>query len=494
MNGEFLIWLWLVLPTVGIPLCLLPRKAHSVLGVYCGLILGVTVVGFTAVRHVISDGPIVAAGGWFLMDALSAFHIIVMTIVFLLSSLYARDYFQHEVRLGLTTLREVRRYVALSLGFLTALSLVLISNQLAMMWVAIEATTLLSAFLICLHVNSSTLEAMWKYLLICSVGVAFALIGTLLVASSARGLGLGPGETLMWTVLKDHAASLNIEPLKIGFLFLLVGYGTKSGLAPMHTWLPDAHSQAPAPVSAVFSGFLLNAALYCIMRYIPIVEEATDYSGWCLGLLVFFGLLSIVIAAAFITMQHDLKRLLAYHSVEHLGIITLGLGLGGLGTFAALFHSLNHSICKTLSFFSAGRLGQIYGTHDMRKLSGTLRRFPVWGLGLFASLLCLIGLAPFAVFVSELQIVKAAIDSHSTLALVIFLVGSSAVFAGALHHAISMAWQTSGDQPTSLQSTLVEKSLVIVSLAGLLLLGLWIPDFLDKVLKQAANIVSGGVP
>lgn len=491
VERELLLWPLLLLPAVGAVICLWLRSRRAILASCCGTVVAVTVLGLRAAYRVITTGPIHAAGNWFLLDALSAYHVAVMMIVFLLSSFYAWTYFKHEIEEGHFTLREARRYGALSLGFLSAMSLVLVSNNLAIMWVGIEATTLVSAFLICLHVNSQTLEAMWKYLLVCSVGVAFAFIGTVLAVSAARGLDLEPSEALLWTTLMDSAPSLNAVPLKIGFLFLLVGYGTKAGLAPMHTWLPDAHSQAPSPVSAVFSGFLLNTALYCIMRYIPLVEGATGNTGWCRGLLVFFGLVSIVVAAAFILVQHDLKRLLAYHSVEHMGIIALALGLGGLGYFAALFHTFNHSICKTLSFFAAGRLGQVYNTHDMRQLTDTLRRMRIWGIGLFASLLCLIGVAPFAIFMSELQIVKAAVDSHSFLALVVFLAGSSAVFVGALGHAISMAWEPSEDESAPVRTTMLEAILVIVPLATLLLVGLWIPDFMRVALEQAANILGG---
>jgi len=490
LSGELLLWLWLLVPTAGAGCCLLLRRPRAVLAACSGVVLAQTLIGLTAAGTVLGGGPIRAAGGWLFMDSLSAFHAVVMTIVFSLSSLYAWSYFSHESAEGSFALDVARRYGGLSLGFLAALSLVLVSNHLVIMWVGIEATTLISAFLICLHVNAATLEATWKYLLICSVGVAFAFIGTLLVAVSAQALGPDAPQRLLWTTLRDGADHLDVVPLKLGFLFLLVGYGTKAGLAPMHTWLPDAHSQAPSPVSAVFSGFLLNAALYCVMRYIPLVEGATGHSGWCLNLLVLFGLASIVVAAAFIIAQHDLKRLLAYHSVEHLGIITLGLGLGGVGYFAALYHMLNHSLCKTLSFFAAGRLGQVYGTHDMRQLTGTMRRMPMWGVGLFASLMCLIGIAPFAIFMSEFQIVKAALDGNSIVALVVFLLGSSVVFVGALGHAISMAWE-GGDGQEPLSATVLESLLVVVPLALLLMLGLWIPGFLQTILDQAAAIVAG---
>jgi hydrogenase-4 component F len=318
-------------------------------------------------------------------------------------------------------------------------------------------------------------------------------MGTLLAGAAAEHLRLEGAQMLLWSRLRENAPQLNPPLMKVAFLFLLVGYGTKAGLAPMHSWLPDAHSQAPAPVSALFSGFMLNAALYCIMRYIPLVEGSLGQTGWSLRLLLFIGLSSILVAAAFIVTQHDLKRLLAYHSVEHLGIIAVGLGLGGLGTFAALLHTLNHSICKSLSFFAAGRLGQMYGTQDMSKMAGALRAAPVWGKGLFGSMLALIGVAPFAIFLSEFLILRAAAKTGSYWTMGLFLAGAGIVFAGALQHAVNIVWGEPSVTPGKEQAGFVDKALVAVSLGALLVLGLWIPDALSRMLDDAARIV-GGTP
>jgi hydrogenase-4 component F len=386
-----------------------------------------------------------------------------------------------------------RKFSALWHGALAAMTLVLISNNIGVMWVGVEATTLLTAFLICLHISAVSLEATWKYLIVCSVGVAFAFMGVLLLAASTGNLAAG-STILQWTHLQSISATLDPRLVKLSFIFLLVGYGTKAGLAPMHSWLPDAHSQAPAPVSAIFSGFMLNMALYCIMRHLPIAARAQGNSLWANNLLVFFGLASILIAAVFILSQHDLKRLLAYHSVEHIGIIALGLGLGPLGVFAALFHTLNHSLCKTLGFFSAGRIGQIYGSHDMRSIKGTLRVDPLWGGGLFGSLLALIGVAPFAVFMSELIILKAAADARQYYAIILFLAGAGIVFVGALRHAIDMAWDNKPEGVSATSSRLIERLIVIFPLATLLLIGVWMPACFRNALDLAAAIVTGGNP
>jgi len=368
---------------------------------------------------------------------------------------------------------------------------VLLCNNLGFMWVGIEATTLLTAFLICVHITPLSLEAMWKYLVVCSVGVAFAFVGTLLVASAAQALGHDAGDMLLWTVLKEDADGLTPGPMKIAFVFLVVGYGTKAGLAPLHGWLPDAHSQAPAPVSALLSGFILNAALYCIMRYLPLVEAATGQVGWGRQLLVILGIASMVVAAAFVLMQRDGKRLLAYSSIEHMGVITLGLGLGGLGTFAGLWHVLNHSVAKSLAFFSVGRLGQAYGTHDLGRITGAVRRSPVWGLGFFASVLVLIGVAPFAIFMTELQVLGAAVDGHATVTVVLFLGAVGIVFVGALRLVIASAWGQEVIAPKPLPAKIGDGLLVFGGLGLLLLLGVWLPGPLRAAMESAARIIGG---
>jgi hydrogenase-4 component F len=454
-----------------------------------GAAWGALAIGTAAT--VVASGPIFAAGSWLFLDPLSAYHALVLALVLGSSSVYAWGYFRAEIAADGLALPAARKFGVLWFGSATAMTVVLLSNNLGLMWVGIEATTLLTAFLICVHVTPLALEAMWKYLVMCSVGVAFAFVGTLFVGASAIRLGLAGSEMLLWTRLHAAAASLSPGSMKLAFLFLLVGYGTKAGLAPLHSWLPDAHSQAPAPVSALFSGFMLNTALYCILRYVPLVERATGGVGWSRELLVTFGLASILVSAAFIVFQHDGKRLLAYHSVEHMGIIALGFGLGGVGTFAALWHTLNHAVCKALAFFSVGRLGQMYGTHDLRQMAGALRRSPVWGTGFFGGVLALIGVAPFAIFMSEFQILRAAANAGAIWALVLFLLGAGIVFVGALRHAIVPAWGEEVRVPTKQPTGAADVVLVAGALGLLLFLGLWMPEPFRRVLEAASAIVAG---
>jgi hydrogenase-4 component F len=483
--------LLLVVPAALAGGCLLPRTPRTVLRIAALGGGAWALLAIAAAGRVFARGPLFAAQGWLHLDALSAYHLLVLALVFGTSSAYAWGYFLAELAADGLTVRAARRFGSLWLGAAGAMALVLASNNLGLMWVGIEASTLLTAFLICVHVSPLALEAMWKYLVICSVGVAFAFVGTLFVGVSAAALGLSGGEMLLWTRLHEVASGLAVGPLKLGFLFLVIGYGTKAGLAPLHAWLPDAHSQAPAPVSALFSGFMLNTALYCIVRYVPLVERATGETGWSGGVLVAFGLVSILMAAAFIVFQHDGKRLLAYHSVEHMGIIALGLGLGGVGVFAALWHTLNHAVCKSLAFFSVGRLGQMYGTHDLRSMAGAMRRAPLWGIGFFGSVLALIGVAPFAVFMSEFQILRAAADAQAFTVLVLFLAGAAIVFVAALRHAMVPAWGEETTPPRPARVGVGDPLLVYGGLGVLLLLGLWMPEPLRGALQAAANIVGG---
>lgn len=466
-----------------------PKKALA------AMVAGVLVTacwGFRLVLMVSAGAVDSGTPGWLFLDALSAWHLAVLLVVFILCAVYAWVYFNAELKASRLTLKQARLFSGLFTSALSTMSLALAANNLGLMWVGVEATTLVTAFLIHLHPSKESLEAMWKYILICSVGVAFAFMGTLLTAASARDLAVAEGEAMLWTTLRANAALLNPMLLKTAFIFILVGYGTKAGLSPMHNWLPDAHSQAPSPVSALFSGFMLNTALYCIMRFTPIVEIALGNSGWALGMLKGFGLFSIAVAAAFIVFQRDLKRLLAYCSVEHIGIIALGLGLGGWGVFAALFHALNHSVAKVLAFFSAGRLGQIHGTHDMRRLSGAWKSAPLWAFGLFGSLLALIGAAPFSVFMSEFLIAKAAVDARAWAALALFLAGAGVIFVAILGHAIPLFWGRPEPERAPVRATLLEGALVSLPLLILLFLGIFMPPGLKEMIVRAAAVVQGG--
>jgi len=491
VNAASLLLVLLLVPVGGGAACLLARTPVAVLRVCCLTVLASLLVAVRPLLAALRGLPVATAADWLRLDALSAYRLGVMFLVFVLTTVYAHAYFRVEIGQGGFSLREARRFGLLWLGTLLAMTLTLLANNLGIMWVGLEATTLCTAFLICLHVTPTALEAMWKYLIMCSVGIAFAFLGTLFVGAAAEKAGLPADAALLWTALRAHADALDPALLRVAFLFLLVGYGTKAGLAPMHSWLPDAHSQAPAPVSALFSGFMLNAALYCLLRHVPLVEAATGGAGWSLRLLVLFGVLSILVAAVFIGFQEDGKRLLAYSSVEHLGIITLGFGLGGLGTVAALLHTLNHALGKTAAFLVVGRLGQAVGSHDLRKLTGMVRRAPFWGVAGLAAFLALMGMAPLAIFLSEFLVARAAAEGQAYVTLALFLAGVTIVFLGILRRVIDLAWGE-GDA-LRVPVTRLEMLVVAGPLLALLGLGLWVPESLQAVIARVA-LVLGGAP
>ena len=428
------------------------------------------------------------------IDHLSLYHILLVDFIFLISSLYATGYFKNAIDSGRLSASFLKRYCMLWQAFHAMLLVVLMSNNIGVMWVALEATTLVSAFLILSDSDALSIEAMWKYLLVCSVGIVFAFMGTVFTVAAARKLSDG-NSLYLFSELSRHSGMIDPRLMLLAFIFIVVGYGTKAGLSPMHTWLPDAHSQAPTPVSAVFSGVMLNCALFCIMRYLPVAEGALGGSGEAHSILLLFGFMSLIFAAVFIPVQHDMKRLLAYHSVEHMGIIAVGLGIGGFGVFAAMLHTLNHSLSKTLAFFSAGRISDSFGTRDMRHISGAVRRVPLWGGAFFVSILVLIGVAPFSIFMSEFLIVKEAFFGGRYLVVCLFLFSALAVFVSALKHVMDVSFGASGtiDRQKEGRVRLIDRAIVSVCLIALLLLGLWIPSPVADFLKEISAVIEHGV-
>ncbi|MDC7225314.1 MAG: proton-conducting transporter membrane subunit [Spirochaetales bacterium] len=431
-----------------------------------------------------NSDPVLFFGGNFIIDKLAFYHIMIVNIVFLAAGIYMQEYFAKSMETDEHTAFHYRRFSMLWQGFQLMLIIVILSNNIGLSWVAMEATTILSAFLIISESDSLSLEAMWKYLLICSVGIGLAFIGTILVAA---------GGINTFSELYIHAEELNPKLILFAFIFIAVGYGTKAGLSPMHSWLPDAHSQAPTPVSAVFSGVMLNAALFIIMRYLPIVERAGGGSGEAHSILLLTGFLSLLFAAVFIPIQTDLKRLLAYCSVEHVGIIAIGIGLGGLGTTAALLHCLNHSLSKMLAFFASGSVIHEYGTRDMRKITGLMKRMPMWGTAFMVSMLALMGVAPFSIFISEFLIVKTAFTGGQYLLFGLFMLGTLAIFISMLKFTLEIAFKQGKPGKLTGRVGIADKAIIIISVAVLLLFGLWLPPDFFGFLEQAAQIIEGGL-
>jgi hydrogenase-4 component F len=497
MEWEFGIYLPLVIPAILALGSLFPlsTKAHLLY-----LVVGSWVAAVSALPGLIltwSAGELSASQEWLRLDALSALHILVLHLTFVPASCYAGRYLRHALQAGRLTPAGLRRFQALWFGTLAMMGLVLSANNLGLMWVGMEASTLILAFLFCTWNTPGALEAMWKYLLMCSVGMAIAFLGILLIAAATRDTGLPVTTALLWTNLRSCDLPLDPSLVKAGFLFLVVGFGTKAGLAPLHNWLPDAYSQAPAPVSAISSGCLLNSALYCILRCLPLAEEAGGEPGWARGVLVVLGLFSMVVAAGFLLAQRDIKRMLAYSSVEHVGIMATGFGLGGAGVFAALLHMLGHTLVKPLAFFCAGALVQRYGSPDMRRIGGVVHQVPVWGAGFVLALLALMGVAPGVLFLSEFLILKSAVEQEAWWVVTIFLVALALAFLALLRRVIAIGWNNSLPPPEpspadpATPATPATRFFIALPLLLIVLLGLCLPFGLLDWIQQAADIIEG---
>ena len=467
------------------------HKAIMAVPICTSLIVSV-LSGFWGLK-LYNDGAFLFFYGQMIIDSLAIFHIMLVNLLFTASSAYMIDYFKKINTYDKKTMASRRRYIALWLAFHALLLLVLVSNNIGLIWIALESTTIVSSFLILSEKNSLSIEAMWKYLLVCSIGIALAFIGTVLVIATAHAL---PSNDAVYTFseLQQNASELDPALLLFAFIFIVVGFGTKAGLAPMHTWLPDAHSQAPTPVSTLFSGVMLNCALFAIMRYLPIVDAAGG-SGYAHALMLFFGFTSITVAAVFIPIQRDLKRLLAYCSVEHLGIIVLCIGLGGFGSVIALFHTLNHSLAKMLAFFSAGSIINHYGSRELKHITGVIKRMPFWGLAFLVSMFVLIGIAPSSIFLSEFMLVQTAFTNGNYITLVFFLFGALVIFVPMLKFTIDVAYgkvdDTVGDAPKKV--SLLNKIIIVGCFLEFIIFGLWLPEPLMHFLKSAASIIEHGI-
>jgi hydrogenase-4 component F len=419
-------------------------------------------------------------------DALSALMVTLVTLLGAIAAIYGLGYIRAEFH-GEHT-KQVRLFFSLSQVFIFTMLLAVTTDNLGVMWVAIEGTTLATVFLVNLHNTQTSLEAAYKYLIISSVGIALAFIGTVLMyyAGSARS-----GEIAVnWTSLHAAASSLNPQVVRLAFVFILVGYGTKAGLAPMHTWLPDAHSEAPAPISALMSGVLLNVGLYALIRFKAIVDITLGAS-FSSRLLMGIGLLSLGVASAFLLTQRNYKRMLAYSSVEHMGIICLGLGFGGYwGVFGALLHVVNHALSKSLLFMLSGNILLKYRTTDMRRVRGLLRASPLTGGAFLAGTLALVGLPPFGPFISEFIIFRAGFERNAWVAVTgIALV--VVVFAGTLASVNQMLY---GEPPYKLErGEILGWSIapLAANFAVLVVLGLTLPSPFADALRQAIAVLGG---
>jgi hydrogenase-4 component F len=437
------------------------------------------------VARVVAGGPLTAAGEQFFIDSLNVFLVALTAFVAMTTALFSRPYMRIERDHGRVSTAGMRLYHSMYQLFTLAMLVVLTTNNLGVMWVAMEAATLTTVLLVALYRTHASLEAAWKYFILCGVGIAQALLGTILVYFAAEKiLGAGVG-SLLWTHLDEVKGQLEPTVMSIAFVFLLVGYGTKVGLVPLHNWLPDAHAEGPTPISAVLSGLLLNVALYSLIRFKVITDGALERP-FASQLLMGFGLASVAVAAFFLSRQRDVKRMFAYSSIEHMGLITFAFGMGGpVASFGGLLHMTVHSLTKSAIFFAVGHAAQKAGTQVMADIRGLLRVNPTVGWGLMLGTAAILGMPPFGVFASEFLILTTAI-AQQPWATPILLVSLGIAFASIFGKVQPMVFGESNARRLPHPPALVP---VFAHLAIVLCLGLYVPPYLADWYRQAARLI-----
>ncbi len=488
MTVDMLILVLVAAPLVAVIGCLLlpyPRWAEAI-----NLLASAVSFACALPLPFLVDGrAIVLWNDYVLVDRLSAWVILCTSIVYLLASIYAVGY----MRL-LDEESRLYKFYALFAGFGLTTLIGPLMNNIGLYWIAIELTTLVSTFLVAFERVAESMEAAWKYIMVVSAGISLALLGTVLFYWAGTFV-YGPTYQMTWAALGEAAPKMNAIVLVLAFLLVLVGYGTKVGLAPMHSWLPDAHSESPAPVSAMLSGALLNTAMIGIARFLGITRAANLGSLTEMAL-VAFGVLSLLIGALFIVQQRGIKRLMAYSSVEHMGIVALGFGFGGaLGVAGALYHMLNHSLNKSLMFFGAGNMMRAYGTKEIALISGVERRFPTQGALWLAGAVAITGAPPFGLFLSEITIMRAGLRPSFSWAVYVMAVLLIVIFIGFMNHFRIMYYRPAAADPPA-RGTLSAWCTVPMwlSFAPLLILGLWWPAGIWDYVASIAQTLSPGVP
>jgi hydrogenase-4 component F len=454
----------------------------------------VLVLSLLTVGLVLRSGPIFGLANWLHVDALGAVFLLIIGVVGFLVGLYSLGYTRNDLRTGELDSRKFTAYYGLYSLFLFTMLLVVTANNIIMMWVAVEATTLGSAFLVGIYGHRSSLEAAWKYVIICTVGVAFGLYGTVLVYSDAFNAMKIPTSAALWTEIIKNAGSLDPTLIKMAFIFVLVGFGTKAALFPMHAWLPDAHSEAPSPISALLSGVLLNCALLVIFRFAAISDLVLGPS-LSRTLFLVFGTVSVAAAALFMYVQRDIKRLLAYSSMENIGLIVLAFGIGGpAGVFGGLLQAINHSLAKSLMFCTSGNILIKYRSRSLDQVKGMLQVIPGSGVLMIAGALALIGSPPFNIFISKFFIIAAGLGAGLGWLMIVCLLLLAVVFATFIRLITSAVF---GDKPEGMEKgetnwlTLAPGAALV---ALILILGLYIPPQLMHLLNEAGSMAWIGDP
>jgi hydrogenase-4 component F len=483
-----------IIPMLAGLLCLATRSRRAWEWFNLAACVLIAALAFNVTAKIAKAGPISGLNGFLRADALSGLVICLTVFVSLVCAIYAVGYFRREETKGHITNDQLRRYYVLTPIFTGAMLAVPITDNLGVMWVTIESTTLASVLLVTFYNQKTSFEAGWKYIIIGSIGIALALFGTVFTyyaAVSAASLGPETRGGMNWSVLVGVAHELNPHAIRLAFIMALLGYGTKAGLAPMHTWKPDAYAEAPVPSAALLGAGFINCAIYAIIRFDVLAEKSLGHA-FPGKLLAGFGVASILVAAPFILVQRNFRRLLAYSSIDHAGIMAAGLGFAGpLGAMGVSLHMLFHAVTKPLLFFCAGNVQQQFGTPYFWKVRGVIHTLP-WTGGLFLmGTLAVTGTPPFSIFQSEFKILSAALNDGRGWTAFLFLAGVVTIFAGFLVHIskLSLGAVPADQRPaTECRWKLTAMLLVAGSVVGL---GFWLPGPIYNLVKQSAHIIEG---
>ncbi len=437
---------------------------------------------------VVAGGPQLLWDRHFYIDPLNVFLVTLTAFVGLTTAIFSRPYMRVERDHGKMTPPRLRLYHSMYQLFSFTMLLALTTNNLGIVWVAMEAATLSTVLLVSVYRTAASLEAAWKYFILCGVGIAQALFGTVLLYMAAEKVIGSEGGALLWTSLNLVKGQLDPNIITLAWAFLFIGYGTKVGLVPLHNWLPDAHAEGPTPVSAVLSGLLLNVALYAVLRCKVLTDGALGDSQLTGGLMMGFGLVSVVAAVFFIMRQRDVKRMFAYSSIEHMGLMSFAFGMGGpIASFAGLLHMTVHSLVKSAIFFAVGHATQKAGSQIMDEIRGLIRVNPTVGWGLMLGALAILGMPPFGVFASEFLIVTTAMREHPW-ATPFLLLALGLAFAAVFARVQPMVFGETTLKPLAHPPALLP---VFVHLGLGLMLGLYIPPYLNAWYRQAAALLGG---
>src|SRR5947209_4931589 len=468
---------------------LVPLAAAAVLALLLGYLLSATLnvlaalATFLIALSLFFGRP--QAGPYLHVDDLNNVFIVLTTFVGFTTSVFSASYIGHELEIGRLTPVFVRFYHAMYQVLMFAMNLALVANNIGVMWVAIELATLTTVLMVGIYRTHEALEAAWKYFILGSVGIALALFGTILVYMAARPV-LGEGlNAMVWTVLVTRAGAFDPALLNVAFVFLLLGYGTKVGLAPLHAWLPDAHAEGPTPISAVLSGLLLNVALYALLRF-KILLAANPAAISPGPLMVTMGLVSLVFAAFMLYRRRDIKRLFAYSSIEHMGIIVFAFGMGGpLANFAGLLHMVMHSLTKSAIFYAVGHISQIKGTQRISRIRGLTVTHPALGWGLVTGVVAIAGLPPLGIFMSEFLVVSSTFARQPLLAIVLVF-GLLLAFGALTLRLTSVAF---GEPRGSTKSAEASYVPMFTHLALVLMAGIYLPAPLVVWFQHVARLL-----